>query len=405
MSREVVMRTQGAPLEGIRVIEIANFVSAPLAGLMLADFGADVIKIEKVAGGDDGRVMPPLIDGDGYFYIQLDRNKRSVAVDLKDPRGIEIAANLLRTADVVIDNMRPGTLSRLGLDYDSISPDNPGLIACSISGFGLGNAYTSRAAYDPILQAMSGLMMATGFEGDPPVRTGAPVIDYCAALLATIGIMVALQHRSETGRGQVVDVSLLGAAATIMGSHIFQYWASGTLGQRLTRDQGSLTLVPIVATSDDRMVQISFGNYDIFRRTCDAGHRPDLAEDERFSSLSGLMTHPTELREELRKMFGAHDFSFWSAALDEHRIPWGAVNTVDGFFEDPIVKQWLVGTVQRSSGASVPALRTAIRFSGAPLAELSAPATLGQHTTEVLADLLGLDHQRIIQLKGAGVIR
>jgi crotonobetainyl-CoA:carnitine CoA-transferase CaiB-like acyl-CoA transferase len=220
------MSTHGAPLEGIRVVEIANFVSAPQAGLMLADFGADVIKIEKVAGGDDGRVLPPLIDGDGYFYIQFSRNKRSVAVDLKDPRGVEIAASLLRSADVVIDNLRPGTLRRLGLDYDTISADNPGLIACSISGFGLGNAYTGRAAYDPILQAMSGLMMATGFEGDPPVRAGAPVVDCCAALLATIGILAALQQRSRTGRGQVVDVSLLGAAATIMGSLIFSYWAS-----------------------------------------------------------------------------------------------------------------------------------------------------------------------------------
>ncbi len=399
------MSTQGLPLEGIRVVEIANFVSAPQAGLMLADFGADVIKIEKLAGGDDGRVLPPLIDGDGYFYIQFCRNKRSVAVDLKDPRGVEIAARLLRSADVVIDNLRPGTLQRLGLDYDSISADNPGLIACSISGFGLGNAYTGRAAYDPILQAMSGLMMATGFEGDPPVRAGAPVVDCCASLLATIGILAALQQRSRTGLGQVVDVSLLGAAATIMGSLIFSYWASGNLSHRLTREEGYSTLIPIVATSDGRLVQISFGNYDIFRRTCAAGRRPELTQDERFSSLTGLISHPAELRDVLRDMFGAYDFAYWAEALDEHGIPWGAVNTVDDFFSDPVVKQWLVGAVQRDSGAYVPTIRTAVRFSAGQLAELSPPATLGQHTAAVLEDVLGMDGGQIADLKDAGVIR
>jgi crotonobetainyl-CoA:carnitine CoA-transferase CaiB-like acyl-CoA transferase len=398
------MSSQPMALQGIRVVEIANFVSAPLAGLMLADFGADVIKIEKVEGGDDGRMMPPLIDGDGYFYIEFGRNKRSVALDLKDPRGVEIARSLLVSADVVLDNMRPGTLSRMGLDYDSLSRSNPGLIACSISGFGHGNPYSNRAAYDPILQAMCGLMMATGFEGDPPVRAGAPVIDYCAALLATIGILTALQHRSQTGRGQVVDVSLLGAAATIMGSHVFQYWASGNVGQRLSREQGFLTLIPMLETSDGRLVQISFGNHDIFRRTCAAGERPDLAEDERFSSIPDLLRNAVDLSKEIRAMFGAHDFAFWSQALDEHGIPWGAVNTVDAFFEDPVVKQWLVASVQRDSGASVPALRTAIGFSQAPSAELAAPATLGQHTEEVLSGMLGLDRERIAKLRQAGVI-
>jgi crotonobetainyl-CoA:carnitine CoA-transferase CaiB-like acyl-CoA transferase len=399
------MTTQQAALDGIRVVEIANFMSAPLAGLMLADFGADVIKIEKVAGGDDGRVMPPLMDGDGFFYIQLDRNKRSVALDLKDPRGAEIAASILRTADVVIDNMRPGTLARLGLDYGAISPDNPGLIACSISGFGLGNEYTSRAAYDPILQAMSGLMMATGFEGDPPMRAGAPVVDLCAAMLATIGVLVALQQRSMTGTGQIVDVSLLGAAATIMGSDVFRYWASGDLGSRLTREQASHTLMPILQASDGRLIQISFGNYEIFRRTCAAGGRPELPDDERFSTLAGLMANPVELRAELRAIFGAHDFAFWSQALDEHGIPWGAVNTVDEFFEDPVVKSWLVRSVQRSGGATLPALKTAVRFSQSQAPELLPPATLGEHTGQVLQELLGMDPGQLDELTLAGVIR
>jgi crotonobetainyl-CoA:carnitine CoA-transferase CaiB-like acyl-CoA transferase len=399
------MSSKQLALEGVRVVEIANFMSAPLAGLMLADFGADVIKIERVTGGDDSRVMPPMLDGDGFFYIQLDRNKRSVAVDIKDPRGIEIAARLLRTADVMIDNMRPGSLGRLGLDYAAISPDNPGLIACSISGFGLGNEYTNRAAYDPILQAMSGLMMATGFEGDPPVRAGAPVVDLCAAMLATIGILVALQTRARTGTGQLVDVSLLGAAATIMGSDMFRYWAAGERGSRLTREQASHTLMPILPTADERLIQISFGNYDIFCRTCVAGGRPELPEDPRFTSLAGLMANPAELRAELLDMFGARDFSYWSRALDERGIPWGPVNTVDQFFEDPVVKQWLVAKVRRSSGIELPALRTAVRFSQSPVPELVAPAKLGEHTAEVLTELLGLGPDTIAELSAARVIR
>jgi crotonobetainyl-CoA:carnitine CoA-transferase CaiB-like acyl-CoA transferase len=398
------MSTQGTALAGIRVVEIANFMSGPLVGLMLADFGADVIKIEKTVGGDDGRVMPPLMDGDGFFYMQLDRNKRSVAIDLKNPRGVALVADMLRSADVVIDNLRPGTLSRLGLGYEAIGPDNPSLIACSISGFGAGNPYTKRAAYDPILQAMSGLMLATGFDGDPPVRAGAPVVDLCAAMLATVGILVALHERASTGLGQLVDVSLLGAAATIMSSDIFRYWAAGELSPRLSREQASHTLMPILATSDGRLIQISFGNYDIFRRVCDAGGRPELPRDDRFGTLAGLMANPEDLREELRRMFGQRDFAFWSSALDQHGIPWGPVNTVEEFFADPVVRDSLVGTVRRTSGTDVPAIRTAIRFSRSRPSDLSPPAALGEHTTTVLANLLGLSAEQITELTREGVI-
>jgi crotonobetainyl-CoA:carnitine CoA-transferase CaiB-like acyl-CoA transferase len=399
------MSTQGTALAGIRVVEIANFMSGPLVGLMLADFGADVIKIEKTVGGDDGRVMPPLMDGDGFFYMQLDRNKRSVAIDLKNSRGVALVADILRSSDVVIDNLRPGTLSRLGLGYEAICPDNPGLIACSISGFGVGNPYTKRAAYDPILQAMSGLMLATGFDGDPPVRAGAPVVDLCAAMLATVGILVALHERVNTGLGQLVDVSLLGAAATIMSSDIFRYWAAGELSPRLSREQASHTLMPILATADGRMIQISFGNYDIFRRVCDAGGRPELPRDDRFGTLAGLMAYPEDLREELRQMFGQRDFAFWSSALDQHGIPWGPVNTVAEFFADPVVRDSLLGTVRRTSGTDVPAIRTAVRFSRSQPSDLSPPAALGEHTTTVLANLLGLSAEQIADLIREGVVK
>jgi crotonobetainyl-CoA:carnitine CoA-transferase CaiB-like acyl-CoA transferase len=397
------MMAPGA-LSGLRVVEIANFMSGPAVGLLLADFGADVIKIEKPQGGDDGRVLPPYLDGDGFFYVQLDRNKRSVAVDMKHPKGRAILTDLAAEADILIDNFRPGTLRRFGLDYESLRDRNPRLIACSITGFGEGNEYTERAAYDPILQAMSGLMLNTGFDGDGPVRAGAPVVDMVTALLATIGILAALQARTVTGRGQRVEASLLGAAATIMGSDIFRYWAVGSLEPRLTREQGSHTLIPCLQTSDGRLVQISLGNHGIFSRVCEAGGRPELATDERFSSVSMLMKHGPELRLALVEMFSSHDYAFWTQALTDHGIPWGPVNTVAEFLEDPVVRKILVTDVVRKSGGRVPVIRSTIHLSENPAVGAIGPDKLGESTDTVLREVLHLSDQDIAALRTEGAI-
>lgn len=390
-------------LHGLKVIEIANFVSGPLIGQILADLGAEVTKVEKIDGGDDSRALPPLIDGDGYFFAQYGRNKRSVAINLKEPRGAELVLGLLRDADVVIDNFRPGALLRAGIDYDAIRVDNPGLISCSVTGFGVGNRYTERAAYDPILQGMAGLMMATGFDGDPPVRAGSPVVDLTTALLGTIGVLAALQERASSGGGQHVDVSLLGASALLMGSSIFSYWAGGKAAKRGTREQLANSLVPVVETADDRAVTFSLGNYGIFRRFCAAAGREELLDDPRFADMQALSQHMDELGPVLVEAFRGRDFDFWDEALTRAGIPWGPVNDVVQFFEDDVVQEAFVGAVSRN-GAPIPAIKTPISLSRSGQSEFTPPVSLGADTQQILKDRLGQSAEQLATLRELGVI-
>jgi len=393
----------GTALHELRVIEIANFVSGPLIGQILADLGAEVTKVEKIDGGDDARALPPLIDGDGYFYAQYGRNKRSVAVNLKDPAGAELVMGLLREADVVIDNFRPGALLRAGIDYEAARAENPGLVSCSVSGFGPGNRYTERAAYDPILQGMAGLMLSTGFDGDPPVRAGSPVVDLTTALLGTIGVLAALQERGESGKGQHVDVSLLGSSALLMGSSIFSYWASGKAMQRGTREQLANSLVPVVETADGRAITFSLGNYGIFRRFCVAAGREDLLEDPRFADIRAVSQHMDELGPVLSEVIGGRDLAFWDEALSAHGIPWGPVNDVVQFFDDDVVRDAFVGSVARN-GTEIPAIRTPVSLSRSGQSEFAPPVRLGADTNEILESRLGVSAERLAALREQGVI-
>lgn len=403
-NRTATAETTSPPLAGVTVIEIGNYVSAPMVGLLLADFGAEVVKIEPPGRGDDARRLPPELDGEGFFFIQADRNKRSVAIDLKSAEGRETAAALVRQADVLLDNLRPGALAELGLDYESLRPSNPRLVGCSVTGYGEANAYSHRGGYDPILQAMSGLMLTTGYEGDPPTRAGSPVVDFTAAMAAAFGIVLALRARERTGTGERVECSLMAAASYLMACEAFYNWATGEERERPQRGSGGLALIPTFTTADGRALSLSTGNYAIFERLCAAVDRSDLLGDRRWADMAGLIANWGEVYAALSDSFRRHDLAEWEPRLDQARIPWGPVNTVPQFFADPVVREELVSEVERSTGGTVPVVRPPLRLSVSDECAPAGPPRLGEDTDAVLGARLGWDAARLLAARERGAI-
>ncbi len=389
-------------LAGVRVVELCNYVAGPLVGLVLADMGAEVTKLERLEGGDDGRLLPPFLDGDGYFFTECNRNKRSVALDITSDAGRDLTRKLIAKADVVLDNFRFGVMDRLGLSYDTLSKDNPRLIACSVTGFGEGNAYASRPGYDPILQAMSGLMLVTGFEGNPPARVGPSVVDKTAAIWAACGVVSALYERERTGKGQQLNVSLLGAAVHIMTQDIFRYLATGQDPKR----QGGAGFGGGPAGSflagDGRWVQIAVGNDRIYRRFCEAIGRPEL-EDPRYEKMAGRVEHAAELGQLVTDIFATGPAAEWLSRLSRLGVPCGPVNTVSDFVADPVIQEEFLFSCRRGTGHDVPQVRTPLTADEAEGPRLP-PPRLGEHTEEVLAKDLGLSGEEVAGLRATGVI-
>jgi crotonobetainyl-CoA:carnitine CoA-transferase CaiB-like acyl-CoA transferase len=390
-------------LQGIRVVELCNYVAGPLVGLVLADLGADVVKLERLDGGDDGRLLPPFLDGEGYFFTECNRNKRSVAVDVTTDQGRDLAARLIAKADIVLDNFRFGVMERLGLTYETLKADNPRLIACSVTGFGEENAYARRPGYDPILQAMSGLMLVTGFDGDPPVRVGPSIVDKTAAIWAACGVVSALFERERTGQGQKINVSLLGAAVHIMTQDILRYLATGSEPKRMGGAGSGGGPHGSFLAKDSKWVQIAVGNDRIFRRFCEATGHEELADDPRFAKMAGRIGNASELGKIVDDIFAQRPAEEWLTRLSERGVPCGPVNTVGGFVADEVVAQDYLWESKRSTGNTVPQVRTPLTIADPSPARLP-PPRLGEHTEDVLAGDLNLTSMEIAALRAAEVI-
>jgi crotonobetainyl-CoA:carnitine CoA-transferase CaiB-like acyl-CoA transferase len=390
-------------LDGVQVVELCNYVAGPLVGLVLADMGADVTKLERLDGGDDGRLLPPFLDGEGYFFTECNRNKRSVAVDITSQTGRDLAMRLIGQADVVLDNFRFGVMDRLGLSYDTLRADNPRLIACSVSGFGEDNAYADRPGYDPILQAMSGLMLVTGFEGDPPVRVGPSIVDKTAAIWAACGVVSALYERERTGEGQKLSVSLLGAAVHIMTQDILRYKATGQESKRQGGAGSGGGPHGSFLAADGKWVQIAVGNDRIFRRFCEAAGRPELGNDPRFAKMAGRIEHAADLGQLVSEIFATRPAAEWLIRLGEQGVPSGPVNTVGEFIADPVIDELFLFTSRRVGGNDIPQVRTPLTVGELTIPRLP-PPRLGEHTEEVLAKDLRLSQEEIAALRADHVI-
>ena len=393
------------PLAGLKVIELAHIMAGPVCGLMLADMGADVIKVEKVPGGDDSRrFVPPDIDGEPAAYMMMNRNKRGIAVDLKSAGGKAVLRRLLSTADVVIENYRRGTMERFGLGYETLKHDNPGLIYCEISGFGRTGPYAERGGFDLIAQGMSGLMSITGeAPGRPPVKVGAPITDITAGILGAMGVAAAYAHRLRTGEGQRVDTSLFEAGI------VHTYWQSAIAFATGVSPGPMGSAHPLNAPyqafrTADGWINIGAANQANWLRLLEVLEATDLAAEPRFAGNAQRMSHLGELTEALGRYFPRRTTADWLERLEAARVPAGPVLTVGEMHADPQTRaRDMVVTVDHSRVGPVQTLGLPVKFSETAGGIVRGAPVLGQHTREVLGEY-GYDGAETEKLIAEGAV-
>ena len=392
------------PLAGLRVIEFAHIMAGPTCGLMLADMGADVIKVESPRGDDTRRSVPPAVEGESAAYLMMNRNKRGIVLNLKEPRAVEIARQLLQNADVVLENYRKGTMERLGLGYESLRKDNPGLIYCEISGFGRTGPYAERGGFDLIAQGMSGLMSITGENpGRPPVKCGAPVTDITAGILAAMGVVAAYVHRLKTGEGQKVDASLFEAGIT----HTF--WQSA-ITLATGESPGAMgSAHPLNAPyqafqTADGWITVGAANQANWEKLLTVLHAPELKDDPRFAQNADRMAHLPELVAALTPHFQEHGTDYWLDRLATAGMPAGPILSIAEMHRDPqTLARDMVVEVPHSRLGRVKTLGHPVKYSGTPAGVRWGAPLLGEHTREVL-DELGYDRAAIDALLAEGVV-
>jgi crotonobetainyl-CoA:carnitine CoA-transferase CaiB-like acyl-CoA transferase len=369
---------QEGPLEGLLVADFSRVLAGPFATMLLGDLGAEVVKVEHPGGGDETRAWgPPYLGDDSTYYLAVNRNKRSVALDLKDGRDLATARALAGRADVLVENFKAGTLERLGLGYEQVRQENPGLVWCSISGFGR-RAGADLPGYDFLVQATSGLMHITGPAGGEPTKVGVALVDVLTGLYATSGILAALHQRSRTGRGQLVEVSLLGAALASLVNQASAHLCAGASPRAMGNRHPSIAPYETLATADRPLV-VAVGNDAQFGRLCRALGLPELADDPRFATNRARVEHRDALVARLEEALAARGAADWAAALAEAGVPCGLVNDVGEAFAlaerlglDPVV-----------AAGGVPQVANPIRLSDTPATYRLGPPALGQHTAEV----------------------
>ncbi len=405
------------PLSGIRVLDLTRVLAGPWTAQTLADLGADVIKVERPGTGDESRIFGPpfLKDNEGKntqlsaMFLAANRNKKSVVVDFSKPEGREVIRKLASTADVLIENYKVGDLKRFGLDYDGLKEANPKLVYCSITGFGQTGPYKQRRGYDPIAQAMSGIMSVTGFPGDQPgggpMKAGPSVVDLFAACYAVIAIQGALYHREKnSGRGQYIDMSLLDAGVTLMAHPAMTYVLTGqSPGLVGTQANGGAPGGGFQCA--DGYIMVAPGNNELYVKFCSAIGMPEMATDERF------VTNPKRMvnRAALMEILNAHMLK-WKVrdlydVLVKAGVPASPVNNVEDVFADPQVQnRQMVVDVPHPSAGNVKIVNNPIRYSDTPIGNFTAPPALGEHTDEVLSGVLGMTPAEIRSLRDLGAI-
>ena len=397
------MPSQG-PLTDLLVLDVTRVLAGPFAGMVLADLGAEVIKVEMPGRGDDARGFGPFANGVSAYFASVNRGKKGLTLDLRAPDGRDLFLRLAEKADVVIENFRPGVMARLGLDYGSLRQRNPRLIYAACSGFGQTGPYAHRPAYDAVIQAMGGIMSLTGEEGGPPVRVGVSIADITAALCTVIGILGALHRREATGEGQMVDVAMLDCQVGILENAIARYFVGGQVPERLGTRHPSITPFQAFETSDGSVV-LALGNDRLWQHFCRTVGRDDLCADERFATNHLRTQNYAELLPIMQEILRQHPTAWWLEEMERAGIPCGPINRMDQLAADPQVaaREMIQEVVDPVAGpmkmAGVP-----IKFSSTPGAIAGPAPALGEHTDDVLSGLLGLDAGAIARLREEGVV-
>ena len=389
------MTTATGPLQGMRVIELAHIMAGPVCGLMLADMGADVIKVEKPTGDDSRRFVPPDINGEAAAYMMMNRNKRGIALNLKDADAVDVLRKLLSEADVVIENYRTGTMERLGLGYDDLVKINPRLIYCEISGFGRTGPYADRGGFDLIAQGMAGLMSITGEgPGRPPVKVAAPISDINSGILAAMGVSAAYANMLRTGQGQKVDTSLFEAAI------VQTYWQSAIAFATGEKPEPLGSAHPLNAPyqafqTQDGWINVGAANKSNWLRFLEVIGAPGLNDDPKFASNEARKRNLPELVEILNGYLRKDTTEAWLARMEKAKLPAGPINDILQMHDDPQTRaREMVLTLDHPRAGKVDTIGHPVKFSRTPASITRAAPLLGQHSREILREI-GLDAARI----------
>ena len=406
----------GGPLGHVRVLELSRVLAGPWAAQTLADLGASVIKVEKPGTGDDTRTYAPPYaanrdgshSGESAYFLSTNRGKRSVTIDFIHPEGQKLVQALAAKSDVVIENFKVGGLAKYGLDYPSLQPLNPGLIYCSITGFGQTGPYRHKPGYDFMIQGIGGLMSITGEPdqrpGGGPMKVGVAVADIFTGLYAAIAILGALAHRDRTGAGQYIDLALLDTQVAVLANQAMNYLVTGVAPQRLGNAHPNIVPYQVFAARDGHII-VAVGNENQFARMCEVIGRPELASDARFASNASRVHNREELVAILQGIFVTRTMRDWLQALERAGVPCGPINTVADVFADPQVQaRGLKLDLPHPSIGSVPSVANPIKYSMTPIDYRSAPPMLGADTDEILREMLGVTPEEIGRLRKAGVV-
>ncbi|MDX3906189.1 MAG: CaiB/BaiF CoA-transferase family protein [Pigmentiphaga sp.] len=409
-------RGQSGALSHIRVLDLSRILAGPWCTQNLADMGAEVIKVERPGTGDDTRAWgPPWVrDAEGHdtsdstYYAAANRGKKSITVDIASEAGQALVRRLAAKSDVVIENYKIGDLKRYGLDYDSLSAVNPGLVYCSITGYGQDGPSAHKPGYDFVFQAVGGLMSITGendaLPGGGPQKVGIAIADVITGMYATIAILSALQHRTVSGRGQYIDMALLDCIVALGGNQVTGYFASGKVPHRYGNAHASLVPYQVFAVADGEIV-VAVGNDKQWQQYCAAIERPDLAEDARWKKVTGRIVGRQELVPELARTMLGRKRAEWIERLEAHGVPCGPINDYAQVFEDPQVRhRGLRVDVPRPGGGMVSTIASPLRLRETPPVYDRPPPTLGDSTDAVLRDVLGCSDGEIDAYRRDGIV-
>ncbi len=402
------------PLHGLRIFDLTRILAGPTCTQILGDLGADVIKVEQPGKGDDTRRFAPpyLRDGDdnetgeSAYFASSNRNKRSITLDLANPEGQDLAKRLIAKSDVLAENFKTGGLKKYGLGYEQLKDEFPGLVYCSITGFGQTGPYAERPGYDILIQAMGGIMSTTGEPGGEPQKSAVPIADLMAGMYAAVSINAALRHREVTGQGQFIDIGMLDTQVATMSILGLNYLATGTPPPRLGNAHPNIVPYESFPTADGNII-IAAANDEQFQRLCAFAGHPELAGDEKFKTNAQRVRNRDELIPKLRQIIAEKPSKHWLDGLEANNVSSGPINDLEQVFNDPQVKargMELEMPHPATGDAPVRLIASPIRMSATSTDYRHAPPMLGQHTEEVLKELLDLGSDDIAGLRERGVI-
>ncbi|MGE4243142.1 CaiB/BaiF CoA transferase family protein [Ramlibacter sp.] len=373
-------------LRGVRVLDLTQMVAGPLCTLLLGDMGADIVKVEPPEGDSARHIGRNRPCGESDYFLSMNRNKRSIVLDLKTAEGVATIRALAAGVDVVVENFRPGTMEKLGIGYDALKESNPGLIYCSLSGFGGSGPYRDRPALDPVIQAMSGLMQLNGTPESGPLKSGVLLSDFVPPLFGTIGILAALRERDASGIGQRVEISMLDATVFSLVPREQYYFSTGKTPERLGNAHYQMAPWNTYATSDGKYLMIVAHTEKFWGNLARAIGQPELVADERFATNAARMRNRPALDAAISQALAQDTLESWTRRLTAAEVLFSEVRDFDAVFSDPVVRDSLVETVKHPTVGDLPLLRTPVRMGANPMSIRRPPPLLGEHTREILAE-------------------